>query len=245
MLASSIPTKFSIPFANSAGASYRRTIPTDSQIGITPGRASLTDGFPPVCFTPVGGGGTPPAGADFNGILYESTASLQWLNAGNVFYPYDGTYQGTIGGYNTGAIVASATTANRYYISTVDSNMSDPDTGGANWITFSLGGGSNRTVLASGAFTTNASDLGGSIGIYRTGSITGVSTTLPSSPAQGNRIRYYDLSKNFNQGAFTVNAQSGATIEGSAQVVFNVNGQAPEFEFFGTVGGGPLWGLKN
>jgi len=62
MLSTSIPPKFPIPFANAAGPSFIRPIPTASQIGIQDGAASLTDGFPPDCFTPVVAGGTPPFG---------------------------------------------------------------------------------------------------------------------------------------------------------------------------------------
>ncbi len=56
MLSSSIPVRFPIPFANNAGGGYIETIPTASQIGITDGRASLHDGFPPLNFADVGAG---------------------------------------------------------------------------------------------------------------------------------------------------------------------------------------------
>ena len=46
MLASSIPVKFPIPFANNAGASFIRPVPVPSQIGTNPGAADRdTDGF--------------------------------------------------------------------------------------------------------------------------------------------------------------------------------------------------------
>lgn len=130
---SSIPTKFPIPFAADAGAGYIRAIPEASQIGITTGAASLYDGFPPVNFLPVGAGGTPPFGQDLNGILNQLSAWAQWQNAGGAILPYDGTFQSTIGGYPNGAIVASVTYPGTYWLSTVDNNTSDPDTGGANW----------------------------------------------------------------------------------------------------------------
>ena len=60
MLASAIPIKFPIPFGNSAGGGYIRPIPQASQIGIANGAASLTDGFPPLNFLPLGSGGVPP-----------------------------------------------------------------------------------------------------------------------------------------------------------------------------------------
>lgn len=131
MLASSIPTKFPIPFAADAGSGYIRPIPVASQQGITPGAASLTDGFPPSTFQPEGSGGIPPFGQDFNGILNQSTAWLQWVNAGAPII-YDGTFSSAIGGYPNGAFIYSAS-GGAWWLSTADNNTSDPDTGGANW----------------------------------------------------------------------------------------------------------------
>lgn len=129
MLVASIPAKFSIPWANSAGGSYINAIPTASQIGITAGAASLTDGFPP---TTMQTGGTPPAGPDFNGILKWVTQWAQWQAAGGPV-AYDATFQTAIGGYPKGSTVSSATTFGIAWLSTVDSNTTNPDTGGAGW----------------------------------------------------------------------------------------------------------------
>lgn len=128
----SAPTKMQIPFGNSAGGSYIRTVPVASQIGIQNGAASYTDGFPPLNFTPVNAGGVPPFGQDMNGILNAITSHTRWWAAGGPVY-YDGTYQTAIGGYPKGACIQSATTTARIWCSTVDNNTSNPDTGGANW----------------------------------------------------------------------------------------------------------------
>jgi hypothetical protein len=132
MLIAAVPTKFPIPWANGAGGSYIREIPVASQIGIQNGAASLTDGFPPLCFTPVDAGGTPPFGQDMNGILNQITASSQWAQAGGQ-WSYDGTFSGEIGGYPEGAVLANASVVGKFWISTVDNNVTDPDTGGAGW----------------------------------------------------------------------------------------------------------------
>ena len=75
MQQSDLPRRFPVPFANSAGGSYIREIPTDA---VTPtstdAPASLYDGFPPECFVDLGAGGIPPNGADFNGILNQLSA---------------------------------------------------------------------------------------------------------------------------------------------------------------------------
>ena len=137
MQSSQIPSKFQIPFANGAGSGYIRQIPVASQISITPGAASLTDGFPPLTFIPEGSGGIPPFGQDMNGILNEITAWIQWGNAGAPVI-YDATFSAAIGGYPKGTILTSAA-GGSWWLSTAENNATDPDTGGAGWLYLSYG----------------------------------------------------------------------------------------------------------
>lgn len=116
-----IPSKFNIPWAYAATGSYIRAVQTASQIGITNGQASLTDGFPPLNFIPVGSGGIPPFGQDFNGILNAITSWNRWQQAGGPI-PYDSSFQSAVGGYMKGAIVASQVQLGGVYISTLDNN---------------------------------------------------------------------------------------------------------------------------
>lgn len=129
---SDTPVKIPLPFAASAGAPYINSIPTASQIGVTNGAASFTDGFPPLTFVPIHSGGAGPFGKDMNGLLHQITGGVQWLQAGGPIF-YDAAFVGDIGGYPKGAIVASASTLGAFWQSTVDNNSSNPDTGGANW----------------------------------------------------------------------------------------------------------------
>lgn len=131
MQSTDIPSYFPIPFGNSAGAGYIRTIPEASQIGITDGAASLTDGFPPLCFQPVSSGGVPPFGQDFNGLLNQLSAGMRWLQAGGMPV-FSSTYATAIGGYPKGAVLARSS-GDGFWISTADNNSANPDTGGANW----------------------------------------------------------------------------------------------------------------
>lgn len=133
MLLSQLAKRFSIAWANAASSTYRASIPKDTQIGIEDGRASLTDGFPPVTFLPVGAGGTPPFGKDANGILYEITNAVRWTQAGGPAV-YNATFSTEIGGYPRGAIVSSAVEPELQWLSVVDDNTTNPDTGGANWV---------------------------------------------------------------------------------------------------------------
>ncbi len=112
-------------------SSKTNPIPVPSQIGITPGAASYTDGFPPLCATPIASGGIPPSKADMNGILFGMSAVDVWMCAGGGF-PYSATFQTAIGGYPKGARVLMAS-GNGYWVSTMDNNTNDPDTGGAGW----------------------------------------------------------------------------------------------------------------
>ena len=128
MLVASIPYKFSVPWGASATSSYINTIP---ETGVSPA-ASQALGFPPATSVPAGAGGTPPAIGDFNGALNYETLWTQWLQAGAPV-GYDSAFSTAIGGYPNGAILASATFGRRW-ISTVDNNTSNPNTGGANWM---------------------------------------------------------------------------------------------------------------
>lgn len=122
------PDKLVLPFAN-AGA--KNTIPAASQIGIVPGAASLTDGFPPLTRTPVAAGGVPPSGLDMNGIMYAVSAIARWAAAGGG-YPYDATFAGdtNVGGYPKGARVLRSD-GRGYWYSTTDNNTTDPEAAGA------------------------------------------------------------------------------------------------------------------
>lgn len=134
MLRASPPSRFTIPFANSAGGSFIRPIPQASQIGIQNGAASLTDGFPPLCFQPVASGGTPPFGSDMNGVLNQLSSWAQWQEAGGPVF-YDATFAtGGSGGYPQGATVQSNIVLGNYWMSTVDNNTTDPDAAGAGWV---------------------------------------------------------------------------------------------------------------
>lgn len=132
MQASAIPVKFNIPFASAAGGSYIRNIPQASQIGVQNGAASLTDGFPPLTFVPVGSGGVPPFGQDFNGLLKQITQWTQWNNAG-AMTTWDTAFATAVGGYPQGAFLLNLA-GTGFWLCTVDNNMTNPDAAGAGWI---------------------------------------------------------------------------------------------------------------
>jgi len=124
------PSKIVLPFANGGG---KNTIPVASQIGVTDGAASWTDGFPPLTRTPKAAGGVPPAGLDMNGVLNATSAICRWTVTG-AGYTYDSTFaaDANIGGYPKAARVARTDGAG-YWINTTDGNTTDPEAGGAGW----------------------------------------------------------------------------------------------------------------
>lgn len=142
MLASQIPSKFTVPFGNSATTQYIRAIPVTTT---DPTAASETLGFPPATATPVGAGGTPPDIRDMNGILNQTSGWGWWVAAGGAPVAYDATFQAAVGGYPNGAVVASVAYPGLWWRSTADNNTANPDAGGAGWVA------QNRILLSANA----------------------------------------------------------------------------------------------
>lgn len=122
MQTSSQPKLLPVPFANGGS---KQDIPNDSQIGITAGRASYTDGFPPLTRTPLAAGGVPPFGTDFNGVLNDITAAIRWSQAG-AGYPFDATFNTAITGYPKGARILNST-FDGFWLNTTDGNSTNPE----------------------------------------------------------------------------------------------------------------------
>jgi hypothetical protein len=67
-------------------------------------------------------------------MLSQYAAAMQ---AGQSIQMFDAGTQTALGGYPKNAILSKASGVG-FWVSTVDANMSDPDTGGANWQDFSI-----------------------------------------------------------------------------------------------------------
>lgn len=122
MQTSSQPKLLPIPFAD---AGSRQDIPNDSQVGITAGRASYIDGFPPLTRTPLAAGGVPPFGTDFNGVLNDITAAIRWQQAG-AGYPFNTTFNSAVAGYPKGARIPNST-LDGFWLNTTDGNSVNPE----------------------------------------------------------------------------------------------------------------------
>jgi hypothetical protein len=131
VLLSSAPVQIQLPFGN-GDVTKTNPVPVPSQIGVTPGAASFTDGFPPLNATPVSSGGIPPFKTDMNGILFMTSAIDRWMSAGGGF-KFDAGFAAAIGGYPKGARVLNAA-GNGYWQNLADNNSVNPDTTGTNWL---------------------------------------------------------------------------------------------------------------
>jgi len=203
MQASQTPTLVPLAFAANG---TKNTIPEASQIGITPGAASLNDGFPPLTFTPIAAGGVPPAGADFNGILNLISAVIRWQNAGGQFKWNSAFATDTnVGGYPAGAVLERSDGAG-FWLNLADNNATNPDAtdgSAANWAPLEGYGITAVTGLTNANVTLTPPQFGLPI-ITLSGTLTGnVQIIFPALKSQWLLI-------NNTTGAFTVTAKTAA-----------------------------------
>ena len=94
------PKFFQKAFAQNGG---RQDVPVTGDT--SGGRATYDTGFPSVTRVPIVAGGIPPFGTDFNGVLYDLSQAIQYLQSG-VSFPFNQDFADAIGGYSVKAIVA-------------------------------------------------------------------------------------------------------------------------------------------
>ncbi len=121
------PSKILTPWATSG---LKNQIPQAAN-PVT-GNAGYDQGFPAINMTAKEAGGIPPFGQDFNGILNDITSALQFFQAGGVPV-YDQSFALAVGGYATGAMVLGSDGLTQYQ-NQVNGNTSNPNTGGAGWL---------------------------------------------------------------------------------------------------------------
>lgn len=187
----------------------KNTIPVPSQIAVTAGAASYTDGFPPLTRIARTSGGIPPFGLDMNGILYAISAHTAAFQAGQLS-GWSTTVQAAIGGYALGALVTKASGVG-FWFNTVNGNTTNPDTGGAGWISFIPAGNGYLTAVPPAGSTDNYAPTGFSAS-------TGVLDLNPSSGAATltGLLAGYDgqrlvVSNVHASNAVTLNANSGSS----------------------------------
>lgn len=128
-----ITYKITEPFGASADpTTITLPVPNTSPGAPAPNRASFDTAFPAICFRPITSGGQPPSGKDFNGLFFMLSQYALTVQAGQAIVGYDVATQTAIGGYPINALLTKASGFG-YWLSIVDANMTDPDTGGAGW----------------------------------------------------------------------------------------------------------------
>lgn len=238
----SIPTKIQLAWAADAGGPYIRTVPVASQIGIQNGAASFTDGFPPLCFSPVAAGGVPPFGQDFNGIYNLITKWLQWTQAGGALGFYDATWAAEVGGYPRSAMLQAIVGPGNFWISTIDNNENDPDIGGSGWVPFP----GPALTFPSTVQTTNATfdfncDTDYSLGLNRSAPSAMTANLAATGSLLANQVfEIEDLSGNLDLGPVTVAPPVGHTIGGAANFIMTNQRQSCRFKYYGT----GLWSVR-
>lgn len=183
------PIKIEVPFATD-GVKNIIPIPDASPL------ASWDKGFPPVTMQPLSAGGVPPAGQDFNGVLYSMSAILAWLNAGGKFV-YDSEFATAIEGYDKGMVIQSDDGCSEY-IALVNGVTSNPNVAanvyplGTDWAPYA------GAIGGDGKLTTD----------------TGAADAYVVAPSPNDATNHYGMQVVFkaahtNTGASTLNAGGG------------------------------------
>ena len=96
------------------------------------GRAGYDQGFPPINMQPQEAGGIPPDGTDMNGVIYDVTLAISYIQSGKSF-PFNSDFATAIGGYPTGAVVSDASNPS-LWLNGVSNNTAFP----VGWTNFSF-----------------------------------------------------------------------------------------------------------
>ena len=134
-----------------ASDGLKNDIPAARQAGAAQEAATYSEGFPSITMTPLSLGGKPPSGKDMNGVLHDVSAAAVFLNNGNR-YRFDAAHCAAIGGYPKGAVLM-ADTLDGSYISLMDGNRDNPNSGSAKWARY---GGKLSSVTNSDSESTAA-----------------------------------------------------------------------------------------
>ena len=209
------PTNYATPFAASGTRNVIPTAPTGTN------KASFTQGFPPVTMQPISSGGIPPSGDDFNGLFYDYSSHIVWINAGGQ-YRFDSALSTAMGGYPKGMVLQNnAGTAS--YISLVDNNTNDFNSDasqiGVTWGAYSGKAFSNTTISTTGGNSTLTAVQAMATLVTVTGALTSNATiTIPAALAEY-------IVVNSTTGAYTVTVlpSGGAGVvirQGGADAVY-------------------------
>lgn len=218
MLIASAPYKFTYVWGATAVQPQFLTSPIPAT-SASPA-ASQQLGFPPATASP---SGTPPNINDFNGAFNYFSLWTQWVQAGSPV-TWDSTFSANNNGYPQSARLAAALYPGVIWISLVDNNTTDPDTGGANWTQYPAHGSVSNFVAGTYSFTCP-------VGVTRvwadvTGAGGGCTGSLGASGAGGGRSRGWlsvvpGTAYTYVVGAGGVGSTSNAATSGGTSSITN------------------------
>lgn len=129
------PDLILIPFGKNATPGTIDTIPKTRGPGDDPQQATWDEGFPQVTMTPLGAGGIPPKGQDFNGVLNAISEHTVFTERGGQF-KWAADYVAESGGYSIGDVIQADDGLNSY-VSLVNTNTANfnttPGSIGTSW----------------------------------------------------------------------------------------------------------------
>lgn len=120
------PSKMTTPWASTGSKN-----PIPANANNTTGTAGFDKGFPDITMTPEEAGGIPPAGQDFNGIFFQITEAIRYVQAGGQ-PTFSATLSTAIGGYPKGAVVLGSD-GTTIFQNQVDSNTNNPNVTPSGW----------------------------------------------------------------------------------------------------------------
>ncbi|MGL4756289.1 MAG: hypothetical protein ACRCXB_28380 [Aeromonadaceae bacterium] len=198
------PSKILTPWATSG---LKNTIP--SAADPVTGKAGYDQGFPAINMTAKEAGGIPPLGQDFNGIFFDITQILQYMQAGG--HPtYSSALSSAIGGYPLGAMLAKASGFG-FWRNITANNTANPDSGGAGWVSDSPGGYVNATTITASSTALSSTQVGQAF-LFTTAAST-VALPAASSVAAGGAYKLH------TSAGFTLSVTGGGAMQsGNASV---------------------------
>lgn len=224
MSGAAIPPVIPEPFGNDADPAFITNPIPDTTA--TSGRASYNLGFPPITMQPVAGGGIPPFGQDFNGLLFALSSHDFYVQSGQLFL-WSADVATAVGGYGIGTLLGSADRETVWY-NTVDANSTDPDAtdgSAAGWVSLYSVGFQAFTGLTTGTVTLNPTQAARKV-IALSGALTGnVTVVMPNWAAPSGRW----LIQNNTTGAPTVTVKTA----GGTGVVIPQGGPSNPVEVYG------------
>jgi hypothetical protein len=198
------PVNIDTPWADQG---LKATIPNTSQIGVSDGRASYPDGFPPLTMTQIPAGGVPFFGQDMNGILNALSAHTAFQNSGGQ-YRFDPVLVANIGGYPVGTVLQDDNGIHSYRNILANNSINfntTPAAIGVSWMPYSASQAATETLAGIAELATQAEvNAGDSSRIVTASKIKSGHTISLTGQGAGNQGGHFELPIMFGSSGATL-----------------------------------------